>query len=490
MTTPLVTPLVAPFVGVCLLLAGVTACGDAPLSRTGTPTDPVTLRAVWGQGPTGIGGDVLGELTDGTASSAVRVAVGGPPNVGDTSAERHAVESLMAGEADITVVRAGVLQLLGADSLAPLSAPFVVTNNEQAAAIAADAELSEQLLSGLDEVGLVGLGLVPGGLRHPFGYGSSPLRGAPDYRGQIINVREDAGIQAMLDELGAEADHTVDSQRHNDAGTRLRGIEVSVQQVGAVTLPAVQTPNVTLYEKFDVAVVRLDTWDGLDDAQQEDLRASFVDAARAAMESRVTEEEGQASWCSTPLARSVLASEPELSSLHRALDPIAERLAEDPALARSLDRMRELGTATADPKASACATAIPESAASYYVEPQGDQGVLDGLWRLEADQQDLLDAGLSAQDAYANAGVWEFRIKDGYADGVQPDGRRCNAEFAFDDQQVSMDMGVRGNEDCGGVARGTYRLQGDRVFFDWKKELEYDVLLDQAVFAAGMVRLE
>ena len=95
---------------------------------------------------------MLAQLVQVTDRTAVSVAVAGPPSVGDTSEERHAVESLQAGDADITLVRAGVLQQLGAESLAPLGAPFVVTNNDQAAAIAADPELSEQLLSGLDDI--------------------------------------------------------------------------------------------------------------------------------------------------------------------------------------------------------------------------------------------------------------------------------------------------------------------------------------------------
>ncbi len=70
-------------------------------------------------------------------------------------------------------------------------------------------------------------------------------------------------------------------------------MEVSVQQIGAVVMPAVQSPNVTLYEKFDVGVMRKEIWDGLSDAQRGDLLDSFLDAARAAAETRVTEEEGQ-----------------------------------------------------------------------------------------------------------------------------------------------------------------------------------------------------
>jgi hypothetical protein len=480
-----------PLLLLCLVLATVSACTGEPLSRAGATAEPVTLTAVWGQGPTGIGGDVLRQLIDGTDGAAVTVAEGARPQVGDMREERHGVEVLQAGDADITVVRAGILQELGAGSLAPLGVPFVVTNNDQAAAIAADADLSEQLMSGLDDLGLVGLGLVPGGLRHPFGFGTDPLLGAGDYQGEVINIREDAGVQAILDQLGARADNSVDSERHLAAGKRLRGIEVSVQQFGAVVLPAVQTPNVTLYEKFDVVVVRLDTWDGLTKVQQQDLRASVLAAAQAAADTRATEEEGQAAWCLTTYASSVLATEAQLSTLHTALDPIAARVAGDTDAARSLDRMRELGAGTVDPVPSACvAPAPPEAPEAYYVTPRGDQRVLDGLWRLEVDEQVLLEAGLSRKEAYDNAGVWEFRITNGYADGAQPDGRRCNGEFAMDGREISVDFGVRGVEDCGGLMRGTYELRGDRVFFDWQKELEYDVLLDQAMFAPGMVRIE
>ena len=47
-----------PFRSLCLAsltlaLATLTACSGEPLSRTGATTDPVTLTAVWGQGPTG-----------------------------------------------------------------------------------------------------------------------------------------------------------------------------------------------------------------------------------------------------------------------------------------------------------------------------------------------------------------------------------------------------------------------------------------------------
>ena len=78
------------------------------------------------------------------------------------------------------------------------------------------------------------------------------------------------------------------------AGKKLRGIEISVQQVGAVSLPAVQTANVTLYEKFDVLVMSRDAWEGLSPAQQQELRDAFAEASAVGVAARVTEEEGQA----------------------------------------------------------------------------------------------------------------------------------------------------------------------------------------------------
>lgn len=476
-------------VAIILTLASLSGCGSEPLSRTGTTTIPVTVTAAWGQGPTGVGGDILANLVEGTADDAVRVVSPSPPDAEDTAAERHAVEAVLAGEADVTVVRAGLLELLGAASLRPLGAPFLVTNHEQAEAISSDPALSSNLLGGLAGIGLVGLGLVPGGLRHPFAFGGHPLLGPDDYRGQFINVREDAGVQAMLSQLGATADHSINGARHLAAGGSLRGMEVSVQQLGAVPLPATQTANVTLYVKFDVGVVSAETWDGLSASQRAELLASFKAAVAAAVSARISEEEGQAAWCRTAGARSVLAASSELAALHRALAPDTQRIAEDPEAAGVLDRIRRLHAGTRDPSPEPCDPGGAEPDAAYRVTPKGDQSVLDGLWRLQVEKQAILDAGLSAQDAAANAGVWEFRIKEGYADGVQPDGRPCNAQFSFDGAQVSVDFGVRGLEECGGLARGTYRLEGDRVFFDWTKELEYDVALDRAMFAPGMVRI-
>ena len=190
------------------LLAG---CGE-PAGRTGSGTDPVSLTA-YEAGPD----EFLGRLATGTVKSAVAIATVPNPNAngdGDTAG----LAALASGDLDLALIRSGRLTKEGAASLAPLGAPFLVTNNDQAIAIARD-PVTEDLFADLPKIGLVGLGLVPMGVRHPFGYGE-PLLGAGDYADQTINGRVDAGVKAILDALGARLDTSGRRGTHREGGVR------------------------------------------------------------------------------------------------------------------------------------------------------------------------------------------------------------------------------------------------------------------------------
>ena len=183
----------------------------------------MTLTSTWGNGAGGIGADVLDALVHPEADSPVTVSSPfSAPDMDPADEEGAALDVLAAGDADISVIRADRLAEAGADSLAPLQAPLVVTNNEQAAAIAAD-PVAVDLMSGLADIGLVGIALAPGGLRHTWGY-QSPILGPEDYAGAVINTRV-AGREPMRcsPRLGATTDHSVGddpqrglSRRHAD----------------------------------------------------------------------------------------------------------------------------------------------------------------------------------------------------------------------------------------------------------------------------------
>ena len=181
-------------IAIALVASMVSACGT-PAGRTGAGTEPVSLTAYQATPE-----ELLGRLANIASNTAVTIEqVPHTPST-DGTEDTVTLDDLAAGEVDLALLRAGRLTGEGADSLAPLGAPFVVTNDDQAIAIARDA-VTDDLFASLPDIGLVGLGLVPVGLRHPFGY-QEPLLGAADYLGQTINVRIDAGVQEILEALG------------------------------------------------------------------------------------------------------------------------------------------------------------------------------------------------------------------------------------------------------------------------------------------------
>jgi C4-dicarboxylate-binding protein DctP len=472
------------------------ACGSPP-TRAGQAVDPVTLTSESGGGG-GVGPDVLAQLVTDTKADPVRVAEPKLETLGNDY-EGDIIEAVQNGTIDVAVVRSGRLAAAGATSLGLLQTPFLVTSNEQADAIAAD-PVADDLMAGLDDIGLTGIALVPGGLRHPFGY-SRALYGPDDYIGAAINTVYGSGVEPILAALGATADYSVDTERSDKAATgELRGIEVQLQQQAAADRPAVVTSNVSFYEKFDVVIVHTATWDGLTSAQQDALREAAVVAAREAIAARDTEADGIDRWCNTPGAASVVADAEQLAALHTALQPVVDAAKSVPGAADIADRMAALGSDSAPPAGTTCGSLAADgnvasgqsadAANEYEVTRSGPQDVLDGVWRMVADKQQLLDAGVSAQDAGANAGVWTLTIVDHIADVEQPNGGpNCTWDFAFDGDRVSLDLGAQGNDACYGQAIGSYHLDGDVVTFDWELERDYDVTLDQAMFGQGMQKI-
>ena len=476
--------------GTLVLLAALalalSGCDDPP-TRSGASTDPVVLTSVFGQGPGGVGADVLEALASDTAGAAVSVAAP-RESTGTADAEADAVAALQAGDLDVTVVRADVLATAGADSLAVLQAPFLVTSPEQADRVVAD-PVAQDLMAGLDEIGLVGLAMVPGGLRHPFGY-AGPLLVPDDYAGHGFNVHPGDGAAAIVDALGATPDTSIDTERAVAAARGdLVGIEVSLQHVQAVDLPAVLTSNVTLYTKFDVVIVRADAWAGLSRAQQEELRDAAVAAGARAVSERDTEAEGLDRWCQTSGASSVLATDEQKAAMEDALASVLEAATAPAEASAAADRVAELGADVPESAGRACEGPVIEATGDLEVTPVGDQRVLDGMWRMDVRKEDLLAAGASSAGAAIDAGVWTLDIRNGLGIVQAPHVDDCTFQFRFDGEHVSIDFGAHGNDACYGLVQGTFRLDGDTVHFTWTEQRDYDVALDNAIWARGLHRI-
>jgi hypothetical protein len=367
-----------------------------------------------------------------------------------------------------------------------------VSNNEQAAAIAAD-PIAETAMADLSKIDLVGLALVPGGLRHPFGYGATPLLRASEFRAATINTREDdAGVAAIMAALGATEDHSIGAERTAKAeGGAISGIEVSLQQFAAVDRPAVITTNVTLYAKFDVIVVRKALWSTLSSSQQAELKAVAAEVRVSAPAARGNEASAFGEWCKGTGAGSTQANDADLASFHDALDPVVTSLESDPVAKKIIDRMRALGAGTTEePTDLTCTGQQPSEQSWMDLQPIGDQTVLDGTWRFTPTEADLLAAGATPSDARNNAQVWEVTLVDGTGTAtVGAGGHTCTWTFTFAGADVLFDVGPE--EPCGGgqsaFTAGTYHIDGDVVTFEWTDSGDaYGLKLMNGVFGKAV----
>ena len=250
------------------------------------------------------------------------------------------------------------------------------------------------------------------------------------------------------------------------------------------------TSNVSFYTKFDVVVIRSDAWDGLSRDQQEVLREAAMEAGHVAQAARDDEDTALDRWCATPSAASVVATPDQVASIAAALVPAIEAATADPRARALADRVAALGDGTGPPAGKVCGSVEKGNTnEDFLVERVGDQSVFDGVWRVDAAEQDFIDAGVSHADARSNAGVWTLTIKDHVAVVDQPQGADCSWDFYVNGDRVALDLMYEGNDVCWGLALGTWRREGDVVWFTWEKERYYDVAIDNAFFAGGMHRI-
>lgn len=439
----------AAIAATALVLMG--ACG-APTTRAGGDVDPVTLT-------TANETDLLHLLTQDSADGAVRVQAGKPMESGDDE-DGATLNVLAAGDADLGMIRSGRLVKEGAASLAPLGSPFLVTSTEHGLAVARD-KVAEPLMSDLGQLGLVGLGMLPIGAYHPFGY-HDPLLGAEDYNGATINVRVDAAWDDILRALGASGDDSVDGERAAKVASReLRGIPAFVQNFGAVDTPAVMTGNVALFERFDVVVIREGAWDSLSTAQQDELTTMVATARDEAHDAMTTDDLALRDWCNVAGASTTTATDDAVASLHAALDPVAAEVATAHPDTVATIKQLGVGIPTLDLQCG------EESESSDWgFRPEGDQTVLDGTWRFEVTEEELLEAGASASDAAGNSGVWQMTLTEGAGTGGKVGGDPCVWTFGFAGDHVQWDLGA--SADCDApLFTGTYEISGDTVRFGW-----------------------
>ena len=262
---------------------------------------------------------------------------------------------------------ARVLDTLGVDALAAAAGTSSTIDSLEVEQRVLAGDLPKRMLPALAKLGVVGVALLPGDLRHPLGI-TRPLArpadfaGATDRRSAARRSRgasfEQLGASVVLDRGesypgvdGIEADLTI--------------IEGEEADVGAESLAA----DLALWPRIFVVIANPDAWDGLDPQRRRALR----DGGRIALPTAIDilrgrDAEAYGVLCRRGEVAFVQTTPDDANALRRALAPVT-RTARHRGAGR--DRARAGGRRTAPD-----APAVPSAGADPSRRRDGDRRCL------------------------------------------------------------------------------------------------------------------
>src|SRR3954467_4529596 len=118
-----------------------------------------------------------------------------------TDFEAGKVRDVQHGRADLAFAGTRAWDEFGARRMSAMMAPLLVDSYPLEHEIA-KGQIGRQMLAELRPLGLVGVGILPGGMRHPFAL-AKRLGGPADYRGLEIGTQQSRVADATMRALGA-----------------------------------------------------------------------------------------------------------------------------------------------------------------------------------------------------------------------------------------------------------------------------------------------
>ena len=342
-----------------LLTAACASTGEEPSPSQAPTSDPVVIRLGTGD-PRGRPdtrvverfAEAVEEGSDGRMRVEVVWEAGGDSSDPKGGFETGVVGHVQAGELDLGWIAARAWDTVDVTSFQALQAPFLITDHELLSEVLAGS-MAAEMMGGLDDVGLVGLGLFPDGLRYPLGY-AGPMASLQDFDGADIRLVPSEATEALVRALGGKPVYGLagDALATAIASGDVDGTEVSLGLALSVAPEgSVVTGNLVLFPRVNTLFARQELMASLSDEQQAILVAAVVEAQATATE--LATEDVRA-FCEAG-GEVAIASEAEVAALQRAADPVYRMLEADPQTKAFIDQIQELKEGQTGPDApSSC----------------------------------------------------------------------------------------------------------------------------------------
>jgi TRAP-type C4-dicarboxylate transport system substrate-binding protein len=405
-----------------IALAAVGCTGGGPSAdKAGGAGEPVVLRMASTYGDLGdlpavqYFVDRVGELSGGHVRIEVVDRWGGFAS----DAEQQVVRDVAAGEVDLGWVGTRVFDTMGVRSFQALTAPMLVDSYALENAVI-ESGLTKQMMRGLDEVGVVGLGVLADGLRKPIGI-TGYILGPADWRGITFGTLRSKGQADAIRALGATPAYVFRPELEGTVheGT-IQGFEMNLSNYSRPPqwplLAPYVTANVNLWPQMDVLFANPARLAALSAEQRGWLQEAARDAAARSTALADTDAQSMSGTCGAG-ARFADASRAEVAALRDAFAPVYANLQLDPETEAFIERIQALKEST-PPEAR---LSIPPDCTGKAPErPAGVTGdapaYLNGTYRYEITLDEARKAGMvDPEDEYPI--VDTMVLEDGHLEG-------------------------------------------------------------------------
>ncbi|MDQ0863719.1 TRAP-type C4-dicarboxylate transport system substrate-binding protein [Arthrobacter globiformis] len=261
--------------------------------------------------------------------------------------DQAVARGVVAGDFDMGLVPARAWDTEGVDSFAALHAPFLVTSKTLLSKVAEPA-IADEMLAGLDKVGVSGLALFPEGTRLLFSFGKPVLKPA-DLSGKTVRAPRSETTYALLHALGATPDDLV-GERFPEGIADGKVVAAESSFVGAGSLPAPTTvaANLVLYSKLNSLVANANVFQGLSESQRQSLKDAAAAARTWASEAMTSTADDAAEFCLNG-GTVTRATNADIAAFKAAGAAVYNKLEVDPDTKARIAKIRELAAADSAP---------------------------------------------------------------------------------------------------------------------------------------------
>ena len=430
---------VAGLVLAALVAVGCSAQGAG--DKAGGSGEPVVLKMATVNGDLGFTPQIqylvdrVDELSEGNVRIEIAYAVGSFAPV----AEQKVVSGVADGKFDLGFAGTQVFESLGFNNFQALIAPMLIDSYALESSVL-ESGMTEQMMQGLDDLGVTGLKVLAGALRKPVAV-ESPLLGPDDWRGITFGIsKSDAQAEAVR-ALGATASQVIGDAR--DVALEKGSIDGFESSLLAYAMNGQQrsapymTANVNLWPQTLLVMGNPDVLDALSAEQRGWLEQAADDAADRSADLVNTDVETIDAVCEAG-GRLANASETELAALQEEFESAYSALGQDPQTSGFIEQIQALKESTTPEAALVVPTDCTGKAPERIAAGEGSApAYLNGTYRYTITKEDVMKHDMGDPADYPSTNTVTL---DGGKFSVRGTKGGFSGTYGVEDDQITFEV--------------------------------------------------